>query len=509
MTQLFRSPKYAIGESGDKYEREADKVSDHIMKMQGLMPYGESTIKESIQKKSKPQCRKGGWRTHVNDKVPDIVNNVVNSAGESINSELRSFMAPRFGYDFSNVKIHNDAKAHEAADAVNARAFTVGRNVVFGNGQYSPKSEAGRKLISHELTHLVQQGGASRLSNSKEKKAISIRTRGDNYVARSEWRQDRNGDLFYNTREEAERRMRSLESQDSSLQYRVTSFESAGSTKWRVEMREQTVEENEGPTEDLENARQENAEGTGTQTGTGGATRTFSLTFDDGPHSARLGTGNNRTERVLDTLSAKGIRAGFFVQTHAQGAGGTHIRGSSAVGTQLIRRMNTDGHTIGIHTGGTRDHEGHVSAQRAGRLEGELEQAKRFITATTATRASETSPESEGVVPTLVRPPFGRSNKDVLATYRRTGLTNLLWDIDGDPGGELSQNELKRNIRTGIRRIATGGWRGTTSAAPKIVILYHDIRNNTSQHIGALIDHIRLVTRDETNGADRATFSPP
>jgi hypothetical protein len=66
-------------------------------------------------------------------------------------------MEPRFGYDFSGVRVHTDARAAESARAVDARAYTVGSNVVFGTGQYAPTNEAGKSLLAHELAHVVQQ----------------------------------------------------------------------------------------------------------------------------------------------------------------------------------------------------------------------------------------------------------------------------------------------------------------------------------------------------------------
>jgi hypothetical protein len=70
-------------------------------------------------------------------------------------------MEARFGHDFGQVRVHTDAKAAESARAVNALAFTVGRNVVFGTGQYAPKTSAGQRLIAHELTHVGQQTGTT------------------------------------------------------------------------------------------------------------------------------------------------------------------------------------------------------------------------------------------------------------------------------------------------------------------------------------------------------------
>src|SRR5262249_40767763 len=86
--------------------------------------------------------------------------------GHPLSSEVRSFMEPRFGADLSTVRIHTDAHAHELASSVNARAFTVGRNVVFRAGYYDPHTDGGRRLLAHELTHTLQQGATTRLAKS-------------------------------------------------------------------------------------------------------------------------------------------------------------------------------------------------------------------------------------------------------------------------------------------------------------------------------------------------------
>ncbi|MCS6883525.1 MAG: DUF4157 domain-containing protein [Oscillochloridaceae bacterium] len=90
--------------------------------------------------------------------VPPIVHEVLRSPGQPLDAETRSFMEPRFGHDFSRVRVHTGARAAESARAVNALAYTVGRDVVFGEGQYAPGTGAGRRLLAHELTHVIQQG---------------------------------------------------------------------------------------------------------------------------------------------------------------------------------------------------------------------------------------------------------------------------------------------------------------------------------------------------------------
>ena len=86
-----------------------------------------------------------------------IVNDVLASSSQPLESETRAWMEPRFGYDFSNVRVHTDSRAAQSAEAVNALAYTVGQDVVFGAGQYAPNTARGSRLLVHELTHVVQQ----------------------------------------------------------------------------------------------------------------------------------------------------------------------------------------------------------------------------------------------------------------------------------------------------------------------------------------------------------------
>ena len=90
--------------------------------------------------------------------VPPVVNEVLRSPGQPLGADTRAFMEPRFGHDFSKVRVHTDARAAESTRAVNALAYTVGRDVVFGAGQYAPATTSGRQLLAHELTHVAQQG---------------------------------------------------------------------------------------------------------------------------------------------------------------------------------------------------------------------------------------------------------------------------------------------------------------------------------------------------------------
>jgi hypothetical protein len=90
--------------------------------------------------------------------VPPIVHDVLRSPGQSLDSDTREFMESRFNQDFSQVRVHTDTKAAESAQAVNAQAYTVGKNIVFARGQFTPQTNSGQQLLAHELTHTIQQG---------------------------------------------------------------------------------------------------------------------------------------------------------------------------------------------------------------------------------------------------------------------------------------------------------------------------------------------------------------
>jgi hypothetical protein len=93
--------------------------------------------------------------------VPSIVHEVLRSPGQPLDSRTRAFMEPRLGHSFGGIRIHTDGKAAESARAVNALAYTVGRDVVFEAGKYAPSTRVGQELIAHELTHTVQQKSSS------------------------------------------------------------------------------------------------------------------------------------------------------------------------------------------------------------------------------------------------------------------------------------------------------------------------------------------------------------
>lgn len=93
--------------------------------------------------------------------IPPLINNVMNSDGQPLDRVTRSFFEPRLGYDLSSVRIFADPDARRSAESIQARAYTLGNNIVFGHGEYSPGSERGKHLLAHELAHVAQQGKGS------------------------------------------------------------------------------------------------------------------------------------------------------------------------------------------------------------------------------------------------------------------------------------------------------------------------------------------------------------
>ena len=122
---------------------------------------------EECRKKREATLQRAAVNASPTNGVPPIVHDVLRSPGQSLDGGTRTFMESRFGHDFSGVRVHTDGRAAESARSVNALAYTVGRNVVFGAGQYTPTTTAGKRLLAHELTHVVQQRNVSPALNMK------------------------------------------------------------------------------------------------------------------------------------------------------------------------------------------------------------------------------------------------------------------------------------------------------------------------------------------------------
>lgn len=139
--------KLVVGPAGDHLEQEADQVADQVLRMSAgegprITHYAAAPASAGLSQ------------------AADIVHRELRAPGQPIDADTRRYFEPRFHRDFGDVRVHTGPQAAESVRAINAVAYTVGRDVVFGAGRYAPASPAGRRLLAHELTHVVQQEGA-------------------------------------------------------------------------------------------------------------------------------------------------------------------------------------------------------------------------------------------------------------------------------------------------------------------------------------------------------------
>jgi hypothetical protein len=186
--------KLKVGQPGDKYEQEADRVADVVMRMpeSGVQRQPEEEEEELAQskplageitplvqrqveeeeKKKEEEEEENLQTKEISSQTPEVVQDVetginsIRGGGQPLPESTRAFFEPRFRRDFSRVRIHTGVKAADAARAVNARAFTTGQDVVFGTGQYALGTTGGQRLLAHELVHVMQQrmSGLMRIS---------------------------------------------------------------------------------------------------------------------------------------------------------------------------------------------------------------------------------------------------------------------------------------------------------------------------------------------------------
>jgi Domain of unknown function (DUF4157) len=144
--------KLTIGASNDPLELEADRVADEVLAASAHL--GVSSATPRIQ-------RYTAQPTGDIDAAPTSVDRVLSSAGRPLEPAIQQEMGQSFGHDFSRVRVHTSAQAEQSSRDVNANAYTVGHKVVFGLGQFAPRTQTGRRLLAHELTHVVQQTEAN------------------------------------------------------------------------------------------------------------------------------------------------------------------------------------------------------------------------------------------------------------------------------------------------------------------------------------------------------------
>ncbi|HKH59487.1 MAG TPA: DUF4157 domain-containing protein [Flavitalea sp.] len=210
ISEFFIQPKLTINHPNDPYEQEADAMADKVMRMEDPSIQRKSLVISSLQRKcaeceeeedheiqrktidsghsaretanttelisllspdspvqrkcdaceeeekiQRKEADKSG--TEVGSTLENYLG-TLSGSGHGLPEQVRGFYEPRFGYDFGSVKIHTDDVAAKSAQSINALAYTSGNNIVFNSGQYSPGSTIGKKLLGHELTHVVQQG---------------------------------------------------------------------------------------------------------------------------------------------------------------------------------------------------------------------------------------------------------------------------------------------------------------------------------------------------------------
>ncbi|MEJ2568560.1 MAG: DUF4157 domain-containing protein, partial [candidate division WOR-3 bacterium] len=164
-------PKLKIGQPGDKYELEADRMAEQVMRMpDSVCPGCTEKKEESIQSAVENSATM--------EMSPDVESgiNSLKGSGQPLSEATRNYFEPRFGYDFSAVRIHTGNEANDTAKLINARSFTFGNDIVFGTSNYSPKTSEGKKLLAHELTHVIQQSSKTKFFNIRQIKRSNLKT---------------------------------------------------------------------------------------------------------------------------------------------------------------------------------------------------------------------------------------------------------------------------------------------------------------------------------------------
>jgi flagellum-specific peptidoglycan hydrolase FlgJ len=177
--QRLLQKKLAINQPGDEYEREADRIAKEVT-TESARPLAAPKMLSGAGIPLQRKCSCGGTCSSCQEEeeklqrkteparaseavsdAPPIVGDVLRSPGQPLDLSTRAFFEPRFGSDFSRVRIHSDSRAAESARSVNALAYTVGRDIVFDSGRYAPRTSAGRQLLGHEFAHVMQQAGSA------------------------------------------------------------------------------------------------------------------------------------------------------------------------------------------------------------------------------------------------------------------------------------------------------------------------------------------------------------
>lgn len=174
----YLRPKLRVSQPTDIYEQEAAEAAEQVMKMPSLLSnslrQSQTGSKEKKTQGKCPSCELNKEREDNRHKETSISRRSfsyttglesadgisdIRGGGSRLDDSTREFMESRLGYDFSGVRIHTDERAARSARSINALAYTVKNDIVFGEGQYRPNTPEGKKLLAHELTHVLQHNG--------------------------------------------------------------------------------------------------------------------------------------------------------------------------------------------------------------------------------------------------------------------------------------------------------------------------------------------------------------
>lgn len=145
-------PKLRVSEAGDTDEVEADRIAERVVQGQQAGPASPTAVGPTTG---------NGAATDESQDVSPLVEKALHSSGRPLDQTTRAYMEPRFGRDLSQVRVHTDAESAESARSIGAQAFTLGHHLHFDRGRYAPASPEGRRLLAHELAHVVQARSAT------------------------------------------------------------------------------------------------------------------------------------------------------------------------------------------------------------------------------------------------------------------------------------------------------------------------------------------------------------
>lgn len=163
-------PKLSVGQPNDRFEQEADAIADSVVQSQKTQDQQNSNSTISQKNISpQPQIMKSGKKGGT-DASPSLTRQLAKSKGKgtSLSADSKSMMSQKMDHDFSHVKVHTGESANQMNKSLNAKAFTHGSDIYFNKGQYNPNSFAGKHLLAHELTHVVQQSGGHQKIQKQE-----------------------------------------------------------------------------------------------------------------------------------------------------------------------------------------------------------------------------------------------------------------------------------------------------------------------------------------------------